>query len=106
MVQELVHKVRAGPPPEPHTLAAHLFSVKDPFTGGPLPEDHLISEVGIFFLAGFETTGESRLSSSPIVCRDVVHMLAHPHAQECHLAAHVLIIKRHHSCKTQRPPPF
>ena len=57
MILELLHKVRTGPPPEPHTLAAHLLAVRDPHTGGPLPEDHIISEVAILFVAGFETTG-------------------------------------------------
>lgn len=28
-------------------------------SGGPLSEDRLASEIGIFFLAGFETTGHS-----------------------------------------------
>lgn len=28
-------------------------------TGGPLSEDRLASEIAIFFLAGFETTGHS-----------------------------------------------
>ena len=35
-----------------HEAAAHT-------TGGPLSEDRLVSEIGIFFLAGFETTGHS-----------------------------------------------
>lgn len=57
MILGLLHKVRAGPAPEPHTLAAHLLAVRDPHTEGPLPEDHIISEVAVFFVAGFETTG-------------------------------------------------
>ena len=68
MILELLHKVRAGPPPEPHTLAAHLLGVKDPHTGGPLPEDHIISEVAIFFVAGFETTGMASWLPGFVIC--------------------------------------
>ncbi|KAL3150250.1 hypothetical protein ABBQ32_000104 [Trebouxia sp. C0010 RCD-2024] len=59
MVRGLLRRVQSGQPPAPHTLAAHLLGVKDPHTGGALSEDRLASEIGIFFLAGFETTGHS-----------------------------------------------
>ncbi len=37
MIRQLLKKVTSGTPPAPHTLAAHLLSVKDPLTG------HLLS---------------------------------------------------------------
>ncbi len=37
MIRQLLKKVTSGTPPAPHTLAAHLLSVKDPHTG------HLLS---------------------------------------------------------------
>ncbi|DBA86903.1 hypothetical protein WJX79_003539 [Trebouxia sp. C0005] len=59
MIRQLLKKMTSGIPPAPHTLAAHLLSVKDPHTGGQLSQDRMAAEIGIFFLAGFETTGHS-----------------------------------------------
>ena len=33
MVRNLLRRVQTGTPPAPHTLAAHLLSVRDPHTG-------------------------------------------------------------------------
>lgn len=40
MVRGLLRRVQAGQAPAPHTLAAHLLSVKDPHTGQPGWDPH------------------------------------------------------------------
>ena len=37
MIRQLLQKVMSGTPPAPHTIAAHLLSVKDPHTGDATP---------------------------------------------------------------------
>lgn len=37
MIRQLLQKVTSGNPPAPHTIAAHLLSVKDPHTGDVTP---------------------------------------------------------------------
>ncbi len=45
MIRQLLKKVTSGTPPAPHTLAAHLLSVKDPLTGHLLSHPlHLLSD--------------------------------------------------------------
>eukprot|EP00884_Botryococcus_braunii_P022866 jgi/Botrbrau1/9263/Bobra.180_1s0020.1 len=36
-----------------------LMDIKEPATGKPLPDDRLLPEIGIFFLAGFETVASA-----------------------------------------------
>ncbi|GAB4815787.1 hypothetical protein N2152v2_002833 [Parachlorella kessleri] len=49
-----------GPPADADmSLAAHLLRLRDPFTGGPLPDERLLPEIASLFIAGFDTTGHT-----------------------------------------------
>ncbi|KAI3424890.1 hypothetical protein D9Q98_008274 [Chlorella vulgaris] len=49
-----------GPPADTDTsIAAHLLRLRDPSTGKPLDDERLAAEIGLFFFAGFETTGHT-----------------------------------------------
>eukprot|EP00891_Asterochloris_glomerata_P001568 jgi/Astpho2/1568/Aster-x1016 len=58
MVMDLLKDVQKRPPPE-HTIAAHLLRIRDPNTGLPLDERTLQAEIGLLFIAGFETSGNA-----------------------------------------------
>ncbi len=52
-------KARAEPGPEDVSIAAHLLRLRDPATGGPLPDALLAGEFGVFFAAGIESAGNA-----------------------------------------------
>ncbi|KAK9819693.1 hypothetical protein WJX72_001295 [[Myrmecia] bisecta] len=54
----LLNEIRTTPP-APSTIAGHLLRIKDPATGKPLADERILPEIGILFLAGFETTGHT-----------------------------------------------
>lgn len=41
------------------SLVAHLLRLKDPFSGDPLSDKHLLPEILTFVFAGFDTTGHT-----------------------------------------------
>ncbi|CAL8465333.1 g4868 [Coccomyxa elongata] len=52
-------KARGEPAPGDATIAAHLLRLRDPATGGPLSDELLAGEFGMFFTAGLETSGNA-----------------------------------------------
>ena len=60
-MRDLVAEVKArGPPaPEDPSIAAHLLRLEDPDTGKPLPDELLIGEFGVYFVAGIESAGNA-----------------------------------------------
>lgn len=58
IMQSLVDGMHKERPAE-SSIAAHLLDIKDPETGGPLDDKHLLPEVSTLFMAGFETTGHT-----------------------------------------------
>ncbi|CAL5219591.1 g1454 [Coccomyxa viridis] len=58
IMQGLVDGMRKEQPAE-SSIAAHLLSIRDPETGKPLDDKHLLPEVSTLFMAGFETTGHT-----------------------------------------------
>ncbi len=52
-------KARGEPAPGDATIAAHLLRLRDPATGGPLIDELLAGEFGMFFTAGLETSGNA-----------------------------------------------
>lgn len=56
-------RARGPPAPDNHSIIAHLMRLRDPKTGLPaLTDEQLAGEIGLFLFAGFESTGERRLS--------------------------------------------
>ena len=61
VIEELLRAVRARGPPakDDTTIAAHLLRIVDPATGRGLPDELLLPEVAILYLAGVETSAHT-----------------------------------------------
>ena len=61
VIEELLRAVRARGPPvkSDTTIAAHLLRIVDPATGSGLPDELLLPEVAILYLAGVETSAHT-----------------------------------------------
>ncbi|KAK9811231.1 hypothetical protein WJX72_000390 [[Myrmecia] bisecta] len=56
------------------SIAAHVLRIRDPDTGLSLPDEELLAQFGILFIAGFETTGHT-------IAWALYHISQHPEVE-------------------------
>ena len=79
----LIHvQVKArGPPSEvDSSIGAQLMRLRDPRTGEPLADDHLLPQITVLFWAAFDTTGNTMAWTLYCVSQ---HPEVHPLANHC-----------------------